>query len=145
MATLAKKPRTRVHFPVRFAAGALRVAALLAVAAGGVATYAIFYPSQIPGADQIYLPGIFAVVVAALIVACAVVAALILWGFADGLILLVDLDDSQRLVQEQLADLVLEARTGRGPFHHEAVVAAKTDGPTLKKLPRAEEPPALKA
>jgi thiamine biosynthesis lipoprotein len=38
MATLGKKPKTRVHFPVRFAAGALRVAAMLAIAAGGVAT-----------------------------------------------------------------------------------------------------------
>lgn len=145
MAALDKKPKTRVHFPVRFAAGALRVAAVLAVVAGGVATYAIFYPSQIPGADAIYLPGIFAVVVAALVVACAVVAALILWGFADGLILLADLDDSQRLVQAQLADLVLEARTGRGPFHHEIVAAAKSEEPVLKKLPRTEEPPALKA
>src|SRR5512142_775387 len=135
MAALDKKPKTRVHFPVRFAAGALRVAAVLAVVAGGVATYAIFYPSQIPGADAIYLPGIFAVVVAALIV----------WGFADGLLLLADLDDSQRLVQAQLADLVLEARTGRGPFHHEIVAAAKSEEPVLKKLPRTEEPPALKA
>src|SRR5512135_1683673 len=106
MAALDTKPRNRVHFPVRFAAGALRVAAVLAVVAGGVATYAIFYPSQIPGADAIYLPGIFAVVVAA---------------------------------------LVLEARTGRGPFHHEIVAAAKSEEPVLKKLPRTEEPPALKA
>ena len=55
------------------------------------------------------------------IVALAVVFALILWGFADGLVLLADLDDAQRDVQRQLADLVLAQRTARGPFHKEAV------------------------
>ena len=127
MAALDKKPRNRVHFAVRFAAGAMRVAAVLAVLAGAAGTYAVFNPSQIPGAETLELPGVFAVIVGGLLVACAVVAALILWGFADGLILLADLDDAQRVVQGQLADLVLEARTGRGPFHNEMVAAAKTE------------------
>ena len=137
MAELDTKRRTRAHFAVRFTAGALRVAALLALVAGGVGTYAVFYPSQIPGDGMLSLPGVFAVVVAAVIVACAVVAALILWGVADAFILLADLDDAQRFVRAQLSDLVLEARTARGPFHHEAVKLLKNDEPpALKEQPQ---------
>lgn len=134
MAQLDTKPRTRVHFAVRFTAGALRVAALLALAAGAVGTYAVFSPAQIPGAEALVLPGIFAVVVAVLLVACAVVAALVLWGVADAFILLADLDDAQRLVRGELTDLVLLARTARGPFHHEAVGRGASDeAPALKE------------
>jgi hypothetical protein len=106
---------------VRFAAGAMRVAAVLVLAAGAVGTYLVFNPSQIPGAEGYTIPGLAAVVIGVLIVAFAVVAALILWGFADGLILLADLDDGQRSVQREMADLLLAARTARGPFHAEAV------------------------
>ena len=62
-----------------------------------------------------------------LIIAFAITFALILWGFADGLILLADLDDAQRLVQREIADLLLAQRTARGPFHKEAVEAREAE------------------
>ena len=126
MAALAPKPRKRVHFAVRFAAGAMRVAAFLMLVAGGVGTYGLLNPAQVPGAENVYIPSLVAVAIAALVVAFAVVFALILWGFADGLILLADLDDAQRLVRQELADLVLVERTARGPFHAEAVALTNT-------------------
>ena len=121
MASLAPKPRNRVHFAVRFAASAMRVAAVLALVAGGVGTYGVVNLSQIPGTESIALPGVATIVVSVLIIAFAIVSALILWGFADGLILLADVDDAQREVQRQIADLILAQRTARGPFHKEAV------------------------
>lgn len=106
--------------PVKFAAGAMRVAALLTVVGGAVGTYLLFNP-QLVGIDpaQSFAP-IWAVVVGAIVIASAVVWALILWGFADGLVLLADIDDAQRRTQREVADLMLEARTARGPFHAEA-------------------------
>ena len=121
MAALGPKPRNRAHFAVRFASSALRVAAVLLVVAGAAGTYAIVNLSQIPGTDNVALPPLASVIASVLIVALAVVFALILWGFADSLILLADLDDGQREVQRQIADLVLAQRTARGPFHKEAV------------------------
>lgn len=128
---------------MRFAAGAMRVAAVLAVLAGATATYAVFNPSQIPGAEALVLPGLLAIVVGVLLVASSVVAALILWGFADGLILLADLDDAQRFVRTELSDLVLLARTARGPFHHEAVGRAAGEPEATQREPVAVKEQAL--
>jgi len=114
-----------VHFAVRFAAGALRVAAFLTLLAGAAGTYGIVNLAQIPGTESIALNGIGTIIAAGLIIGFAVVFTLILWGFADGLILLADLDDSQRQVHGQIADLVLAARTTRGPFHAEVAPNAK--------------------
>jgi len=121
VAALAPKPRNRAHFAVRFASSALRIAAVLVVAAGAAGTFGLVNLSQIPGTESIALPPIATIVAGVLVVALVVVFALILWGFADALVLLADLDDSQRDVQRQLADLVLAQRTARGPFHKEAV------------------------
>jgi hypothetical protein len=107
--------------PVKFAAGAMRVAAFLTVAGGAVGTYLLFNP-QVVGAQPVFQP-VWSVVIGVLIIASAVVWALILWGFADGLVLLADIDDAQRRTQREVADLMLEARTARGPFHSEAVAA----------------------
>ena len=121
MAAIAPKPRNRAHFAVRFASSALRIAAVLVVAAGAAGTFGLVNLSQIPGTENLALPPIATIIAGVFIVALAVVFALILWGFADGLVLLADLDDAQRDVQRQLADLVLAQRTARGPFHKEAV------------------------
>jgi hypothetical protein len=118
---------------VRFAAGALRVAAFLTLVAGAAGTYGIVNLAQIPGTEQIALNGIGTIIAAGLIIGFAVVSTLILWGFADGLILLADLDDSQRMVQGQMADLVLAARTTRGPFHSEVTPNAKA-APNANKV-----------
>ena len=127
MAALGKKPRNRSHMPVKFAAGAMRVAALLTVLGGAVGTYLLFNP-QLVGLDpaQGFAP-IWSVVIGIILVALVVVWALILWGFADGLVLLADIDDAQRRTQREVADLMLETRTARGPFHAEAVATKETE------------------
>lgn len=112
---------------MKFAAGAMRVAALLIIAGGAVGTYVIFNPALVGAGDAITFPGIVSVVVGVLVVASAVVWAIILWGFADGLVLLADIDDAQRRTQREVADLMLEARTARGPFHAEAVATKDTE------------------
>ena len=131
MAALAPKPRTRVHFAVRFAAGALRLAAFLTLVAGAAGTYGIVNLTQIPGTEAIALNSIGTIIVAGLIIGFSVVSTLILWGFADGLILLADLDDAQRMVQGQIADLILATRTGRGPFHAEVAPNSKLTESTV--------------
>jgi hypothetical protein len=113
--------------PVKFAAGAMRVAAFLTVLGGAVGTYLLFNP-QLVGLDPAQtLAPVWAVIVGIIVIASAVVWALILWGFADGLILLADIDDAQRRTQREVADLMLEARTARGPFHAEAAAAKETE------------------
>jgi len=127
VAALGKKPRDRSHMPVKFAAGAMRVAALLTVLGGAVGTYLLFNP-QLVGVDpaQSFAP-VWSVVIGIILVALVVVWALILWGFADGLVLLADIDDAQRRTQREVADLMLETRTARGPFHAEAVATKDTE------------------
>ena len=125
LAALAPKPRDRIHFAVKFAAGAMRVAAILTLLGGAAGTYAVFNLAQIQGAENITLTGIWSIIVGGLIVAFAVVYALILWGFADGLVLLADIDDAQRRTQREVADLIIAQRTARGPFHSEVVASAQ--------------------
>ena len=111
--------------PVKFAAGAMRVAAILAVLGGAVGTYLLFNP-QLVGAEPVFQP-VWTIILGVLIIAFAVVWALILWGFADGLVLLADIDDAQRKTQREVADLMLEARTARGPFHAEVASTQQTE------------------
>ena len=111
--------------PVKFAAGAMRVAAILTVLGGAVGTYLLFNPALV-GADPVFQP-VWSIVIGVLIIASGVVWALILWGFADGLVLLADIDDAQRKTQREVADLMLEARTARGPFHAEVASAQQTE------------------
>lgn len=127
MAALGKKPRDRSHMPVKFAAGAMRVAALLTVLAGAVGTYLLFNPQLVGAEASLSFVPIWSVIIAILVIATAVVWALILWGFADGLVLLADIDDAQRRTQREVADLMLETRTARGPFHAETVATKDTE------------------
>jgi len=98
----------------------MRIAALLFVLGGGLGVY---------GASQYQVPEgaipIFPGVTIAVGIVFALIYALILWGFADGLVLLADVDDAQRATQRQLADLTLAQRTARGPFHAEVVAGSK--------------------
>jgi len=128
VAAIEPKPKTRVHFPVKFAAGALRVASVLTLLGGVAIAYVILNLAQIPGAEAYALVPVAAVALSALAVGLAVVYTLILWGFADGLVLLADIDDAQRRTQAQLTDVVLAQRTERGPFHKEMVAAKTRDG-----------------
>jgi hypothetical protein len=107
----------------------MRIAAILFLLAGAAGVYwASQY--QLPEGTVPLFPG---VTVAAGIVGFvfALIYALVLWGFADGLVLLSDLDDAQRATQRQLADLTLAQRTARGPFHSEVVAASKPPEGTL--------------
>ena len=97
----------------------MRVAAILFVLGGAFGLY---------GASQYQIPeGTLVASQAVVVVAAAfglvfvLIYALVLWGFADGLVLLADIDDAQRSTQRQVADLMLEQRTARGPFHSERV------------------------
>jgi hypothetical protein len=101
----------------------MRVAAVLFVIGGALGVYGATQYQVPEGAIAIF-PGV-SVAVGILGFVFAVIYALILWGFADGLVLLADVDDAQRATQRELADLLLEQRTARGPFHSE-----RTAGPT---------------
>jgi hypothetical protein len=107
----------------------MRIAAILFLLVGGAGVYwASQY--QLPEGTVPLFPG---VTVAAGVIGFvfALIYALVLWGFADGLVLLSDLDDAQRATQRQLADLTLAQRTARGPFHSEVVAASKPPEGTL--------------
>jgi fatty acid desaturase len=121
VASLTPKPRNRVHLEVKFAAGAMRVAAVIVLLAGAGGAVAVFNLASIPGAESLSVPPLLAIVVAL----AAVAFALILWGFADGHVLLADVDDAQRATQRQLVYVVLAQRTERGPFHGEVVAATQ--------------------
>jgi protein-S-isoprenylcysteine O-methyltransferase Ste14 len=121
VAALAPKPRDRIHFAVKFAAGAMRVAAILVVLLAIGGSVALFNLPSIPGAQGLSIEPLVAIVVATLAVVLGLILALILWGFADALVLLADVDDAQRETQRQLADVILAQRSDRGPFHAEVV------------------------
>jgi hypothetical protein len=95
----------------------MRVAAILFILGGAAGVYGASQYQVPQGAVEIF-PGA-AVVVGILGFVFALIYALVLWGFADGLVLLSDIDDAQRATQRELADLLLEQRTARGPFHSE--------------------------
>lgn len=105
----------------------MRVAALLTIIGGAGLVYALFNAQQIQGAEALAFTGVVTFLIAIFVVAFAVVWALILWGFADGLVLLADIDDAQRRTQREVADLMLETRTARGPFHAETVATKDTE------------------
>ena len=97
----------------------MRVAALLFVIGGALGVYGASQ-YQIPENAVPLFPGV-TVVVGVFGFVFALIYALVLWGFADGLVLLSDIDDAQRVTQREVADLLLEQRTARGPFHSERV------------------------
>ena len=101
----------------------MRIAAILFVLGGALGVYGASQ-YQIPeGAIPIF-PGV-TIAVGIVGFVFALIYALILWGFADGLVLLADVDDAQRATQRQLADLTLAQRTARGPFHSEVVTGSR--------------------
>ena len=101
----------------------MRIAALLFVLGGGLGVYGASQ-YQIPEGAIPLFPGV-TVAVGIVGFVFALIYALILWGFADGLVLLADVDDAQRATQRQLADLTLAQRTARGPFHSEVVTGSR--------------------
>ena len=94
----------RRHFAVKFAAGALRVAAVLILIAGTFGAFAVTR-GQVPGANTPFPvdAGGLAIV---FVLFFTLVYAVIVWGFADALILLADSYDAQRITQQQVAVLL---------------------------------------
>ena len=101
----------------------MRLAAILFVLGGAAGVYGASQYQVPAGAIEIFPGAALAVGILGLVF--ALIFALILWGFADGLVLLADLDDAQRATQRQLADLTLAQRTARGPFHSEVVAGSR--------------------
>jgi len=102
----------------------MRVAAVLFVLGGALGVYAASQYQLATDSAVALVPG--AALVAGIVgLVFALIYALVLWGFADGLILLADVDDAQRATQRQLADLTLAQRTARGPFHSEVVSGSR--------------------
>jgi hypothetical protein len=101
----------------------MRIAAILFLLGGAAGVYGASQ-YQVPAGGIEIFPGA-ALAVGVLGLVFALIYALVLWGFADGLVLLADLDDAQRATQRQLADLTLAQRTARGPFHSEVVAGSR--------------------
>jgi hypothetical protein len=101
----------------------MRIGAILFVIGGAFGVYGASQYQVPEGAIPLF-PGV-TVAVGILGFVFALIYALILWGFADGLVLLADIDDTQRKTQTQVADLMLAQRTARGPFHSEVVSDSK--------------------
>ena len=97
----------------------MRIAAILFILGGALGVYGASQ-YQVPVNAVELFPGAF-IAAGVLGFVFALIFALVLWGFADGLILLSDIDDAQRATQREMADLLLEQRTARGPFHSERV------------------------
>lgn len=95
------------------------MAAILFVLGGAFGVYGASQ-YQVPEGAVPLFPGV-TVAVGVLGFVFASIYALVLWGFADGLVLLADIDDAQRATQREVADILLEQRTARGPFHSERV------------------------
>jgi len=107
----------------------MRIAAILFLLGGAAGVYGASQYQVPAGAIELF-PG--ATLVGGVVgLVFALIFALVLWGFADGLVLLADLDDAQRATQRQLADLTLASRTARGPFHSEVVAGSKPPEGTL--------------
>lgn len=105
----------------------MRIAALLFLVGGALGIYGASQ-YQAPEGTVALFPGVF-VIAGVFGFVFSLIYALVLWGFADGLVLLADIDDAQRRTQAQLADLTLAQRTARGPFHSEVVAGSKpTEG-----------------
>jgi len=107
----------------------MRIAAVLFLIGGAAGVYGASQYQLPAGAIELFPGAALAVGILGLVF--ALIYALVLWGFADGLVLLADLDDAQRATQRQLADLTLAQRTARGPFHAEVVAASKPPEGTL--------------
>ena len=101
----------------------MRIAAILLLLGGAAGVYGASQYQVPAGAIEIFPGATLAGGVVGLVF--ALIFALVLWGFADGLVLLSDIDDAQRATQRQLADLTLAQRTARGPFHSEVVAGSR--------------------
>jgi hypothetical protein len=102
--------KRRSHFAIKFTAAFMRVASLLIVI-GGLLGGLAFTQFQNQTANVAGFPGAAAAIGYIVAVVFAFIYAIILWGFADALVLIADTNDAQRESAQQIAQLMLERRT----------------------------------
>ena len=103
-----KPVKKRSHFAIKFTAALMRIVALLIVIGGVIGGLAF---TQFQNATVSGLPGAAAAVGYLIAVVFTFIYAIILWGFADALVLIADTNDAQRVSEQQIAMLMLERRT----------------------------------
>jgi uncharacterized membrane protein len=106
--------KKRGHFEIKFTAAFMRLIAILLVISGLLAGLALTQ-FQTQASTFTGLPGGFGFSGIAYVVAVVttLVYAIILWGFADALVLIADTNDAQRVTAAQVAQLMGE-RGDRG-------------------------------
>jgi hypothetical protein len=127
-----KPPRQRSHFAIKFTAFVMRLVAILFFVTGvigGLATTQLQTP-DLPGLAPV-ASGIAYVVV----IAVALIYAIILWGFADALVLIADTNDAQRIAQAQIAQLMAERGLDEP---RAALVVPVTASDATERLPPAD-------
>jgi len=107
-----KPVKKRSHFAIKFTAALMRLAAILFVIGGliGGLAFTQFQTQTASGTIQ-GLPGAAAAIGYIVAVVFTVIYAIMLWGFADALVLIADTNDAQRESAQQLAQLMSERRT----------------------------------
>ena len=95
----------------------MRVVSLLIVIGGILGGLAFTqFQAQTQGGGIQGLPGAAAAIGYLVAVAFTLIYAIILWGFADALVLVADTNDAQRESAQQIAMLILERRTEPAPY-----------------------------
>jgi hypothetical protein len=104
-----KPSRVRSHFAIKFTAGVMRVVAVLFVL-GAVFGSAAGVMQQQMLMDAMAMPVVTLAFFWIVGLVFTLIYALLLWGFADALVLLADVDDAQRLAQREITQLITERR-----------------------------------
>jgi hypothetical protein len=124
--------RKRGHFAIKFTAAFMRVASLLTVI-GGVVGALAFTQFQNQTSNVAGLPGAAAAIGYIVGVVFTFISAIILWGFADALVLIADTNDAQRESAQQITQLILERRTEPA-----ASFVTPVSSETTERLPPAD-------
>jgi Zn-dependent protease with chaperone function len=122
-----KPVKKRGHFAIKFTAALMRIVALLIVIGGVVGGLAFTqFQTQTASGTLQGLPGAAAAIGYLIAVVFTFIYAIILWGFADALVLIADTNDAQRVAEQQIATLMLERRTEPAVSYVAPVVPSDT-------------------
>ena len=99
--------KKRGHFAIKFTAAFMRLIAILLVIGGLIGGLA-FTQFQAQTSNVAGLPGAAAAIGYVVAVVFTLIYAIILWGFADALVLIADTNDAQHMTQAQVAQLMSE-------------------------------------
>ncbi|HUQ42097.1 MAG TPA: hypothetical protein VM052_06330 [Candidatus Limnocylindrales bacterium] len=101
--------KRRGHFAIKFTAAVMRIGAIILVIGGLIGGLA-FTQFQSSVQTQGFPAGASAIAYVVAVVV-SLIYAIILWGFADALVLIADTNDAQRESAYQIAQLMLDRRT----------------------------------